>query len=85
MAASVVNARIFRPPLVRRGTDLVAWVRSTVLIETRLPSGVVCVVDEQGRQYGRDHTTICVEEEPAYERCKTVYAHRERETQKYLS
>ena len=31
-----------------------------------------------------DHKTICVEEEPAYRRCKTEYAHthtlRERET-----
>ena len=37
---------------------------------------------EQGRQCGRDHTTICVEGEPAYERCKTVYAQRERERER---
>ena len=30
---------------------------------------------------GEDHTaTICVEEEPAYSRCKTEYAQRERGT-----
>ena len=38
------------------------------------------VGDEQGRQFGRDHTIgICGEEEPAYEKYKTEYAHRERE------
>ena len=43
----------------------------------------ICVGDEQGRQCGRDHTiTICVEEEPAYGRCKTEYAEREREAQR---
>ena len=40
------------------------------------------VGDEQGRQCGRDHTTLCVEEEPAYRRYETEYAERERERHK---